>query len=105
MRFILSLMRPMLVARCTPTDLEAGSSSTGPASNRAIRQERSAWPFVQDALAEWSQQRGAKTVDLLIAAAAESAGLVVLYYDHDFDLVAGITDQPDGMDPPAGTVS
>jgi predicted nucleic acid-binding protein len=43
---------------------------------------------VQDALANKSQHRGAKIADLLIAAAAEAAGLVVLHYDHDYDLIA-----------------
>ena len=83
-----------------------------------MRQARSAWPFVkidqsvldravavQDALAERSQQRGAKIADLLIAAAAEAAGLVVLHYDHDFDLIAEITGQPTDWILPAGTVS
>lgn len=32
--------------------------------------------------------------DLLIAAAAERAGLVVLHYDHDDALIAGATTQP-----------
>lgn len=71
-----------------------------------MRDERSAWPLVamdqrvldravevQDGLAVRGQQRGARVADLLIAAAAESAGLVVLYYAHDFDLIAGITGQ------------
>jgi predicted nucleic acid-binding protein len=112
------LLESGLVARCTPTDLEAGFSSTSPASHRTMRQERSAWPFVemtqqtldravavQDALAEQSQQRGAKIADLLIAAAAEAAGLIVLHYDHDFDLIAEITGQPTEWIVPAGTVS
>jgi len=112
------LLESGLVARCTPTDLEGGFSTTSPASHRAMRQTRSAWPFVamdqpvldravavQDALAERSQQRGAKIADLLIAAAAESAGLVVLHYDHDFDLIAEITGQPTDWIVPAGTVS
>ena len=76
------------------------------------------WPFVamdqrvlnravevQDALAERSQQRGVKIADLLIAAAAEAAGLVVLHYDHDFDLIAEVTGQPAEWIVPAGTVS
>lgn len=83
-----------------------------------MRQERSAWPFVemtqqtldravavQDALAERSRQRGAKIADLMIAAAAEVAGLVVLHYDHDFDLIAEVTGQPTEWILPAGTVS
>jgi predicted nucleic acid-binding protein len=82
-----------------------------------MREARSAWPFVemtqpildravavQDALAERSQQRGAKIADLLIAAAAEAAALVVLHYDHDFDLIAEITGQPTDWILAAGTV-
>ncbi len=115
---LMPLLESGLVARCTPTDLEAGFSSTSPRSHRAMRDERAAWPFVemtqqsldravavQDALAERSQQRGAKIADLLIAAAAEAAGLVVLHYDHDFDLITEITGQPTEWILPAGTVS
>jgi predicted nucleic acid-binding protein len=111
------LLEAGLVARCTPTDLEAGFSSTDPTSHRRMREARANWPFVamdqrvldravavQDALAERSQQRGAKIADLLIAAAAEAAGLVVLHYDRDFDLIAEITGQPTEWIVPAGTV-
>jgi predicted nucleic acid-binding protein len=111
------LIEAGLVARCTPTDLEAGVSSASPASHRAMRQARSAWPFVpmeqavldravevQDMLAERSQHRGAKIADLLIAAAAEAAGLVVLHYDHDYDLIAKVTGQRTEWVVPAGTV-
>jgi hypothetical protein len=35
-----------------------------------------------------TEPRGAKIADLLIVAAAEAAGLVVLHYDNDFDLIA-----------------
>jgi predicted nucleic acid-binding protein len=59
---------------------------------------------VQDQLATRGQQRGAKIADLLIAAAAEAAGLVVLHYDHDFDLIAGITSQPTEWIVAAGSV-
>ncbi len=37
--------------------------------------------------------RGRKVPDLLVAAAAERAGLVVLHYDRAFDLIAGVTRQ------------
>ncbi len=60
---------------------------------------------VQDVLADRSQQRGAKIADLLIAAAAEAAGLVVLHYNKDFDLIAGITGQATEWIVPAGTIS
>lgn len=59
---------------------------------------------VQDRLAESSHQRGVKIADLLIAAAAEAAGLVVLHYDHDFDLIADVTGQQTEWILPAGTV-
>ena len=38
-------------------------------------------------------QRGRKVPDLLVAAVAEEAGLVVLHYDADFDLIAESTGQ------------
>jgi predicted nucleic acid-binding protein len=38
-------------------------------------------------------QRGRKVPDLLIAAAAELSGLVVLHYDADFDRIAAVTGQ------------
>ena len=35
-----------LVARCTPTDLEAGFASPNRTAHRAMREARSAWPLV-----------------------------------------------------------
>ena len=111
------LLESGLVARCTPTDLEAGFSSRSPETHRSMRRARSAWPFVtmdqsvldravavQDALANRTQQRGAKIADLLIAAAADAAGLVVLHYDNDFDLIAEVTGQPTEWILPAGSI-
>jgi predicted nucleic acid-binding protein len=111
------LLESGLIARCTPTDLEAGFSSSSPKSHRVMRRARAAWPFVamdqavldravevQDTLAEQSQHRGAKVADLLIAAAAEAADLVVLHYDHDFDQIAKVTGQPTEWLLPAGSV-
>jgi predicted nucleic acid-binding protein len=114
---LVPLIESGLVARCTPTDVEAGYSSTSPASHRAMRGARAAWPLavmdqrvldravgVQDELAARSQQRGVKVADLLIAAAAEAAGLVVLHYDRDFDVIAKVTQQPCEWVVPAGSV-
>lgn len=47
---------------------------------------------VQRLLAGRSQS-GRKIPDLLVAAAAEDAGLVVLHYDADFDRIAAVTGQ------------
>jgi predicted nucleic acid-binding protein len=38
--------------------------------------------------------RQLKIPDLLIAAAAESAGMPVLHYDRHFELIAEVTGQP-----------
>jgi len=38
-------------------------------------------------------QRGRKVPDLLVAATAEEAGLIVLHYDADFDRIAEVTGQ------------
>ena len=49
-------------------------------------------------------QRGRKLPDLLVAAAAEARGLIVLHYDADFDLIAAATGQPCEWVVPAGSV-
>jgi predicted nucleic acid-binding protein len=48
--------------------------------------------------------RGRKVPDLLIAAAAEMNGLIVLHYDADFDLIRRVTGQPCEWVVPAGTI-
>jgi predicted nucleic acid-binding protein len=55
-------------------------------------------------LARTGQHRGAKPVDLVIAAAAEAAGLSVLHYDNDYDRIAAVTNQPTEWIAPAGTL-
>ncbi len=105
-----------LVMRCTVTDLEAGFSATGKAHYRLASRQRALWPLVvisqsvldrayevQGLLAERSQHRVVKIPDLMIAAAAEASGLVVLHYDRDFDRIARITGQPTRWVVKAGT--
>jgi predicted nucleic acid-binding protein len=58
---------------------------------------------VQRLLAARSQ-RGRKIPDLLIAAAAEQEGFVVLHYDADFDLIASVTGQSCEWVVPKGSV-
>jgi predicted nucleic acid-binding protein len=58
---------------------------------------------VQRLLAERSQ-RGRKIPDLLVAAAAEAEGLIVLHYDADFDIISKVTSQPVQWVVPAGSV-
>ena len=45
-------------------------------------------------MASAGHHRGAKPVALVIAAAAEAAGLTVLHYDDDYDRIASVTRQP-----------
>lgn len=45
-------------------------------------------------LADRGQHRAPSIPDLLIAATAELAGLIVLHVDKDFELIAEITGQP-----------
>jgi predicted nucleic acid-binding protein len=49
-------------------------------------------------------RRGRKVPDLLIAAAAEEAGLTLLHYDNDFDLIAMVTGQTCQWIVPAGSI-
>ena len=49
--------------------------------------------------------RAAKPVDLVIAAAAEAAGLTVLHYDADYDRIARVTSQPIEWVAPAGSLA
>lgn len=42
--------------------------------------------------------------DLLIAAAAESAGLPLLHYDADYEVIAGVTGQPTRWIAPRGSL-
>jgi predicted nucleic acid-binding protein len=48
--------------------------------------------------------RGAKPMDLIVAAAAEAKGLSVLHYDDDYDRIAKVTHQPVEWIARAGTL-
>jgi predicted nucleic acid-binding protein len=50
-----------------------------------------------------AHQRSVGHADLLIAAAAESAGVELLHYDEDFERIAAITGQPTRWIVPRGT--
>ncbi len=48
--------------------------------------------------------RAPKLPDAIVAVAAERAKLIVLHYDKDFDLIAGVTGQPCEWIAPKGSV-
>jgi predicted nucleic acid-binding protein len=104
------------VARAGISDLEIGYSARTAAEWDSLHEASSVFSLietdarhlqrarqVQRVLATRSQ-RGRKIPDLLIAAAAEEAGLVVLHYDADFDRIAAVTGQPCEWVVPSGTV-
>jgi predicted nucleic acid-binding protein len=115
-----AVLEPMVaagqVARAGISDLEVGFSA----------RSRREWDHLMDSLGVLSRvetdaahllrarqvqrqlasnaHRGRKIPDLLVAAAAESAGLAVLHYDRDFDLIAKATGQPCSWVVPAGSI-
>lgn len=60
---------------------------------------------VSGMLAAAGKHRGAKPADLVIAAAAEAAQLVVLHYDDDYDRIAAVTNQPTEWVAPRGSLA
>ncbi len=115
-------LEPMIVggllAICSVTDLEQLFSARSGAEHRerrdeiALRYTRVAISQkvldraveVQGLLADRGQHRGANIPDLIVAAAAEQAGLTVLHYDADFELIAAVTGQEAEWVVPRGSV-
>ena len=98
-----------LVRITTVTRLEVGYSA------RSAAQARAAWqasplaampveyltPSIEDRavavqllLGDHGRHRAPSIPDLIIAATAELAGLTVLHFDKDFDLISDVTGQP-----------
>lgn len=105
-----------LVATCGMVDLEVGYSARNADTHVAVVEERRAMPrapiddavldralAVQGLLARRGQHR-LPIPDLLIAAAAEHAGLSVLHYDSDFERIAAATGQVHEWVVPRGTL-
>ena len=65
---------------------------------------RALWVYEQLSAQGGTSQRSVKHPDLLIAAAAEAAGIAVLHYDEDYDRIAAITGQPTRWLAPPGTL-
>ena len=96
-----------LIALCDLTELEVLYTARS-AKDRAAIQERLnqfTWcpmpdgvyrraRVVQRELTDKGEHRSAGAVDLLVAAAAEEAGLTLLHCDRDFETIARTTGQP-----------
>jgi predicted nucleic acid-binding protein len=61
--------------------------------------------YAELAAAGGAHQRSVKHPDLLIAAAAESAGVAVVHYDEDYDRIAAVTGQPHRWLAPPGSLA
>ncbi|MGH3418304.1 MAG: PIN domain nuclease [Streptosporangiaceae bacterium] len=105
------------VATCGIVDLELLFSARSTKDYLAILADRRSLPRaeigeegieraieVQSALARKGQHRGVSIPDLLIAAAAEAAGMCVLHYDADYDRIAEVTGQDVEWVVPVGSV-
>ena len=105
------------VATCSIIDLELLYSARTHEDFREIQTLRAALPAVEigqrdfdraiavmELLSRQGKHRRASIPDLLIAAVAERAGLIVLHYDRDFDLISSVTRQKVEWVAAAGTV-
>jgi predicted nucleic acid-binding protein len=107
------------LATCDMVRLELLHSARSATEFAEIRQELAALPDCPIDKDQWARalwvdeqfsarggtsQRSVKHPDLLIAAAAEAAGVAVLHYDEDYDRIAAITAQPTRWLAPKGTL-
>jgi predicted nucleic acid-binding protein len=116
-----NVIEPLLlagrIATCGTVDLELLYSAPSPATYRELSQALLAMPrvpvtdavidrafAVQALLADVLAHRTVPLPDLLIAAAAEAAGLTVLHYDADFERISNLTDQPVQWVVPKGSI-
>jgi predicted nucleic acid-binding protein len=104
-------------ATCAIIDLEVLFSARNHAEHERIRARRKL-AYVQVPLTEKTFQRAIEVQgelaklgqhrlpipDVIVAAAAEAAGLTILHYDADFDRIAAITGQPVEWVVPRGSV-
>ena len=105
------------LARAAISDLEIGYSARNVAEWDHLMEALEAFELVETTadhlhrarqvqrLLAARRQKDRKVPDLLIAAAAEVRGLVVLHYDADFDRIAAVTRQTCQWVVPAGSIS
>ena len=107
------------LATCDMVRLELLHSARSASEFAEIREELTSLPDCPIDKAQWDRalwvyerlsaqggtfQRSVKHPDLLIAAAAEAAGVAILHYDEDYDRIAAVTGQPTRWLAPAGSL-
>jgi len=108
------------IATCDIVRLELLYSTRNASEFTNLRSELDALPDCPIGVEEWKRalevyeqlarqgglhHRSVRHPDLLIAAAAEAAGIPVLHYDEDYDRIATITGQDVHWLAPRGTLS
>jgi predicted nucleic acid-binding protein len=108
-----------LIGTCSMVTFELLASARSGADFDEIQEEVEALRLYQIGQSQWRRalqvyrelahqggayQRSVGHADLLIAAAAESAGVELLHYDEDFDRIAAITGQPMRWIAPRGSL-
>jgi predicted nucleic acid-binding protein len=108
------------IATCEMVDMELLWSAMSLHDFRGVRAERASfprcpidgdvWTRALDVFEQLAEQgplhhRRVALPDLLVAAAAEVAGVPVCHYDRDFDVIAGFTGQPVRAIAPLGTLA
>jgi predicted nucleic acid-binding protein len=111
--------RTGLIGTCAMVTLELLQSARNGGEFDQRRRQMGRLPQYDVAEGEWTRaidvyrelahqggahQRSVGHADLLIAAAAESAGVELLHYDEDFDRIAVVTGQPTCWIAPRGSL-
>ncbi len=116
-----AVVEPLLlsgrIATCSIIDLELLFSARNPSGYESLAFALNGMPRValteaimeralevQGKLAAMSQHRSVTLPDLIVAACAETYGLILLHYNSDFDRIASITRQQTTWVVPKGTV-
>jgi predicted nucleic acid-binding protein len=109
-----------VIATCEMVDMELLWSAVDARAFRDIREARAALPTYRVGSDAWARatdvfeqlaargplhHRQVALPDLLIAAAAEIAGVPVCHYDRDFELIAEVTGQPVRAIAPLGSLA
>jgi len=107
------------IAVCDIVVLELLHSASRPDVFARTEEALKAMPWLRMGGAEWARarevyrllsdrgqaaHRAVKHADLLIAAAAEVAGIGLVHYDNDYDLIAEVTGQTARWVRPRGTI-
>ena len=107
------------IAVCDMVALELLHSAPTHPVYEIVQESLEAMPWLRMAQPEWARareihgelskldhasHRAVKHADLLIAAAAELAGVGLVHYDQDYDLISSVTGQPARWVRPRGSI-